>query len=54
MTECFKIDNDVRQVWIMSPWLFIHIHNVYMDAVMKGLKMEMWRRGVKFQEERRE
>ena len=29
-SECFKIDSGVRQVCIMSPWLF----NVYMDAVM--------------------
>ena len=37
------------QVCIMSPWLF----NVYMDAVMKDVKMGMGRRGVKFQEEGR-
>ena len=33
-SECFRIDSGVRQVCIMSPWLF----NVYMDAVME-LKM---------------
>ena len=31
-SECFRIDSSVRQVSIMSPWLF----NVYMEAVMKG------------------
>ena len=31
----------------MSPWLF----NVYMDAMMKEVKMGMGRRGVRFQEE---
>ena len=35
---------------MMSPWLF----NVNMDAVMDELKMGMGRRGVRFQEERRE
>ena len=34
----------------MSPWLF----NVYIDAVMKVLKMRMGRRGVRFQEEGKE
>ena len=34
----------------MSPWLF----NVYMDAVMKEVKMGMGRRGVRFQEKGRE
>ena len=34
----------------MSPWPF----NVYMDEVMKELKMEMGRNGVRFQEEGRE
>ena len=33
----------------MSPWLF----NVYMDAVMKELKMGMERREVRFQEQGR-
>ena len=28
--ECFRINSGVRQVYIMSPWLF----NAYMDAVM--------------------
>ena len=31
----------------MSPWLF----NVYMDRVMKAVKMEMGRRGVRFMED---
>ena len=34
----------------MSPWLF----NVYMDAMMKEMKMGMERREVRFQEEGRE
>ena len=40
----------VRQGCIMSPWLF----NVYMDAVMKEEKMGLGRKGVRFQEDRRE
>ena len=36
----FRIDRGVRQVCIMSPWLF----NVYMEAVMKEVKMGMGRR----------
>ena len=40
-SECFRIDSGVRQMCIMFPWLF----NVYMDAVMKELKMEMGRGG---------
>ena len=43
------IDNDVRQVCIMSPWLF----NVYKDTVIKEMKMGMGRRRVRFQEEGR-
>ena len=34
----------------MSPWFF----NVYMDAVMKEVKMGMGRRGVRFHEDGRE
>ena len=34
----------------MSPWLF----NVYMDKVIKEMKMGMGRRGVRFLEEGRE
>ena len=34
----------------MSPWLF----NVYMDAVMKKVKVGMGKRGVRFLEEGRE
>ena len=37
-------------VCIMSPWLF----NVYMDAVMKEVKMGMWRMGVTFLEDEKE
>ena len=46
-SECFIIDSEVC---IMAPWLF----NVYMDAVMKEVKMGMGRRGMRFQEEGRE
>ena len=49
-SECLRIDSGVIQVCIMSPWLF----NVYMDAVMKELKMGMGRREVRFQEGERE
>ena len=48
--EYFRIDSGVKQVFIMSPWLF----NVYMEIVMKEVKMWKGRREVKFQEERRE
>ena len=34
----------------MSPWLF----NLYMDALMKEVKMKMWRMGVRFLEEGKE
>ena len=43
-SESFRINGGVRQGCIMSPWLF----NVYMDAVMKEVKMGMWRRGMRF------
>ena len=43
-SECFRIDSGVRQVCIMPPWLL----NVYMDAMMKELKMGTERRGVRF------
>ena len=38
LSEQFRIDSGVRQGCIMSPWLF----NVYMDAVMKELKMGLY------------
>ena len=38
-SERCMIDSGVRQGCIMSPWLF----NVYMDAVMKEVKMGMER-----------
>ena len=44
------IDSGVRQGCIMSPWLF----HVYMDAVMKDVKMGMERRGVRFLEDGRD
>ena len=43
--ECFKIDSSKRQGCIMSSLLF----NVYIDAVMKEVKMEMGRRKVLLQ-----
>ena len=49
-SECFRIDSGVRQGYIMSHWLF----NVYMDGVMKKVKMGMGRRGVRFLEDGRE
>ena len=48
-SEYFMTDSGVRQVCIMSPWLF----NVYMDAVIKELKMGIGNE-VRFQEEGRE
>ena len=39
-SDCFRIESGVRQVCIMSPWLF----NVYMEAAMKELKMGMERK----------
>ena len=35
--ETFRTDSGVRQGCIMSPWLL----NVYMDSMMKEVKMEM-------------
>ena len=46
----FRIDSGVRQGFIISPWLF----NVYVDAVMKEVKMGIGRRGVRFLEDGRE
>ena len=46
-SECFRINSGVKQGFIMSDWLL----SVYMDAVMKEVKMKMGRRGVIFQEE---
>ena len=37
MSEQFRIDSGVKQSCIISPWLF----NVYMDAMMKEMKMGM-------------
>ena len=36
-SECFRIENGVRQGCGMSPWFF----NVYMDSVMKVVKTGM-------------
>ena len=49
-SERFRVDSGVRQGCIMSPWLF----NVYMDGVMKEVKMGMGRREVSILEEGRE
>ena len=46
----FRINSGLRQGCIMSPRVF----NLYMDAVMKEVKMGMGRRGARFQEEGRE
>ena len=48
-SECYRITS-VRQGCIMSPWLF----NVYMDTLMKELKIGIGRRLVRIQEEGRE
>ena len=45
-SEWFGIDSGVRQRCIISPWLL----NVYMDGVMKEVKMGM-ERGVNFLED---
>ena len=45
-SEQLWIDTGVRQGCISSPWLF----NVYMDGVMKEVKMGMGRRRVSFLE----
>ena len=41
---CFRIDRGVRQGYIISPWFF----NVFMYAVLKEVKMEMGKKGVRF------
>ena len=48
--KCFRTTSGVRQRCIMSPWLF----NIYMETMMKEVKMGMGKRGVRFQEEGRE
>ena len=49
-SQCFRIDSGVQHGFIMSTWLF----NVYMNTVMKEVKIGMGRIGVRFQEEGRE
>ena len=49
-SDRFRIDSGVRQGRIKSLWLF----NVYMDGMMKEVKMGMGRRGVSFLEDGRE
>ena len=45
-SDYFKTDSAVRKIFIISPWLL----NVYMDAVLKDVKMGMGG----FMEEKRE
>ena len=45
MSERFRIARGVRQGCIMSPWLFNV--RVYMEAVMKEVKLGMGRREVR-------
>ena len=45
--EQFRIDSGMIQGCIMSPWLF----NVYMDALMKEVKMGMGRSEGRFLED---
>ena len=49
-SERFRINSEVRQGFIMSPWLF----SVYIDGVMKEAKMGMERRRVSFLDDGRE
>ena len=46
----FKIESGMRQGCVVSPWFF----NVYMDVVMKKVKIGIGRIGVKFLEKGRE
>ena len=43
-SEFLRVDTYVRQECTIFLWFF----NVYMDAVMKEMKMGMGRRGVRF------
>ena len=43
-SECFMNHSGVKQGCIMYPWLL----TVYIDAVMKEVKMEMRKKGVRF------
>ena len=49
-SERFRVDGGMRQGCPLSPYLF----NVYIDAVMKEVKIGMGRRGVRFLEDGRE
>ena len=49
-SEQFRIDSGMRQGCIKSPWLF----NVYIDGVVKEVKMGMGRGGVSVLEDGRE
>ena len=49
-SECFRMDNVVRQGSIMSPWLF----TVYIDTVMKEVKLGIGRMRRRFLKEERE
>ena len=46
-SECFRINSCVKQKCIMSPWLF----NLYMDTVIREVKMGMGRSGMRLEEE---
>ena len=46
-SECFRINNGVRKSCIMSSWLF----KVYIDGVMKEVKIGYRKMGVRFLEE---
>ena len=50
MSERLRIDSEMRQGCIMSPWLF----NIYMVGVMKKVKMGIVRRRVRFLEDGKE
>ena len=49
-SKCFRINSGVRQECIMPLWLF----NVYMDAMMKEVKMEMEKERTEISREGRE
>ena len=46
----FRIDSGVRQGCTMSPWLF----NVYMDGMIKEVKIRMGQREVRLLKDGRE
>ena len=46
-SECYNVDSGVRQGYIMSPWVF----NVYIDSIMREVKIGIGRMVVRFLEE---